>query len=341
VSIGIAISKNQLDSVSVLLQHGDFAMYEAKKFGRDCCVVYEEGQRTPLVARASLEQDLRSALERGQMMIYYQPVVDSDTGLKVSCEALLRWACPGRGLVSPGEFIPILEESGMILPFGRWVLQRACEQLGRWQVDFQRFDLTVSVNLSPRQLNDPELIPSIEHALASSGVAPSSLNVEITETMIVDDLERAKSTLEAIGNLGVDLLIDDFGTGYSSLSYLKRLPVACIKIDRSFISNICEDPADQAIVAAVSELARRLNVYTVAEGVETAEQLTLVRSLGCTLIQGFYYSPALPAREFAASWLASLDHSYPELVALGSTQRPSPTANMHGAECPIRAEEQV
>jgi len=304
VSIGITISTGDGPGAADLLQDADVAMYEAKKLGRDRCVLYAGDLRAPLAVRASLEQDLHHALERDELMLYFQPVVNSDTGRNLGCEALLRWAHPERGLVSPGEFIPAMEETGMILPVGRWVIQRACQQLAQWQRDFERPDLTVSVNVSPRQLGDPELIPCIQRALTENGLTPSSLSIELTESTVVDDLERAQGTVEAIGALGVKLMIDDFGTGYSSLSYLTRLPVSVIKIDRSFITHICDDFGDQAIVRAVTTLAHDLGMFTVAEGVETACQLAVVRGLGCNLIQGFYYSRPLPASEFAAAWVA-------------------------------------
>lgn len=303
VSVGMATTASGGTSALTLLQDAEVAMREAKRSGRDCMVMYDGRMRAPLVLRSQLEQDLRHALERDQLLLHYQPVVNSDTGQKAGCEALLRWVHPDDGLIPPGEFIPIMEDTGMIIPIGRWVIQVACAQVARWQRDRGRPEMTVSVNVSPRQLTDPGLVPCIEEALASSGLATSSLKIEVTETAVVNDLGRAQSTIESIAALGVDLMIDDFGTGYSSLSYLKQLPVSCIKIDRSFITDICVNPADQAIVNAVSELAARLGLSTVAEGVETAEQLAAVRQLGCSLIQGFYYAPALPASEFETAWL--------------------------------------
>jgi diguanylate cyclase (GGDEF)-like protein/PAS domain S-box-containing protein len=305
VSIGIATSRTDLYDGVTLLRDADVAMYEAKRSGRNCCVAYETRLRAPLLARASLEHDLHAAMASDQFLLFFQPVVDSDFGRKVGCEALLRWVHPQRGLILPDEFIPILEETGMILTVGKWIIDRACQQIAQWQRDFGRPDLTVSVNLSPRQLTDPELAHCIERALSSNRLTPSSLMIELTETMMVNDLEQAQSVVESIVETGVDLVIDDFGTGYLSLSYLKRLPVNCIKIDRSFITNICDDPGDRAIVGAVVELARGLGLSTVAGGVETLEQLAVVRALGCILIQGFYYSRALPAYEFAAKWLSA------------------------------------
>jgi PAS domain S-box/diguanylate cyclase (GGDEF) domain len=301
-SIGIAASSRECNSADSLLRDADAVMYEAKNLGRNRYAVFDTSLRTELMTRAELERDLHQALDRDELRVYYQPVVDSTSGKMVGSEALVRWAHPRRGLLLPGEFIRIAEDTGMILPIGRWVLQRACEQLAAWQRDHRQPDLGISVNLSPRQLADPDLLPSIRNALASTGIAPPTLRLEITETMIVDDLARAESTIESIAALGVGLVIDDFGTGYSSLTYLKNLPIVCIKIDRSFVTNVCDDSADQAIVAAVSELAHRLDICTVAEGVETPEQLAAVRGLGCTLIQGYLYAPALPAADLDA-WL--------------------------------------
>lgn len=301
-SIGVVISSHAHDSVESLLRDADAVMYEAKNLGRDRYAVFNKDLRAQLMKRAELERDLRSVLSSDELRVYYQPVVDSTTGRTTGLEALLRWVHPQRGLIPPGEFIPTAEDTGMILPIGRWVLHRACEDLAQFQQRHQRPDLGVSVNLSPRQLTDPALIQSVRAALAATGIAPSTLRLEITETTIVEDLARATSTLESISELGVGLVIDDFGTGYSSLTYLKQLPIICIKIDRSFVTDICADPADRAIVAAVSELTEKLGICAVAEGVETPAQLAAVRELGCTLIQGYHYSPALPAPELDA-WL--------------------------------------
>lgn len=302
-SIGIATSTHVSSSADSLLRDADAVMYEAKALGGNRAAIFDRKLRADLVNRAELERDLRQALARDELHVLYQPVVNSTTGRLVGSEALLRWQHPERGLLTPDRFIRIAEDTGMIVPIGRWVLQRACEQLAEWQRTHGQPDLGASVNLSPRQLADPDLVPSIRDALASTGIDPATLRLEITETMIVDDLALAESTIASIAELGVGLIIDDFGTGYSSLSYLKRLPIVCIKIDRSFVTDVCQDPADQAIVASVSELAQRLGVCTVAEGVETAEQLAAVRGLGCTLIQGFYYARPLAASELD-DWLA-------------------------------------
>ena len=276
---------------------------KAKSQGRDRYAIFDRTVRVELLKRLSTETDLRSALERGELRVYYQPIVDSGSGQTVAFEALLRWAHPQNGLVSPDEFIPIAEETGLIHPIGRWVLRTACEELARWQHDLGRPDLAVSVNLSARQLSDPQFVASLQDTLASTGVQADALRLEITESMAVEDLGHTSGTLESIVDLDVGLVIDDFGTGYSSLSYLKKLPIVCIKIDRSFVIDVCHDNADRAIVAAVTELAHQLGISAVAEGVETAEQLAAVRALGCTLIQGYHYSPALPAAD-VDRWLS-------------------------------------
>ena len=207
----------------------------------------------------------------------------------------------------PDEFISVAEDTGLILPIGRWVLRTACEQLARWQHDLDRPDLVVSVNLSPRQLTDPGFVAILEDTLASTGITPRSLRLEITESMLVEDVSRATGMLKAITDLNVGLVIDDFGTGYSSLSYIKKLPICCLKIDRSFITDICHDTADRAIVAAVTALAHQMGIHAVAEGVETAEQLAVLRTVGCTLIQGYHYTPALPAADLD-TWLSHEPH---------------------------------
>jgi diguanylate cyclase (GGDEF)-like protein/PAS domain S-box-containing protein len=304
VSIGIAVAAHDRRTAGALLQDADVAKCEAKRSGRNCRVIFDRTSRAPVVARASLEHELHRAMARDEFALHYQPVVNSDTGELVGSEALLRWIHPERGVISPGEFIPALEDTGMIVPVGRWVIQRACEQVAEWRARYGRSDLSVSVNLSPVQLGDAGLVAAIRRTLVSTGIPASSLNVELTETMVVDDLEHALSAVESIAGLGINVLIDDFGTGYSSLSYLKRLPVSCIKIDRSFVTDVCTDPADQAIIGAVSQLARGLGLCSVAEGVETSEQLAMVRKLGCRLIQGFYYSGALAPSDFESRWFA-------------------------------------
>jgi diguanylate cyclase (GGDEF)-like protein/PAS domain S-box-containing protein len=301
-SIGIAISSDHSDSVDSLLRDADAAMRQAKYHGRDRCMLFDSDVRAELVGRLETERDLRVALARDELVVYYQPVVDATTGNVAGAEALVRWLHPERGFISPAEFIPIAEDAGLIRPIGRWVLRSACMQLARWQAELGRPDLSVSVNLSPRELADPEIVDEVSDAIALSGLAPASLRLEITETSVVDDVVRAAGTLSAIAELGVGLVLDDLGTGYSSLSHLKELPVSCIKIDRSFVSGVCDDPADRAIVAAVTELAHQLGVCAVAEGVETPEQLAMVQSLGCNLIQGYIYAPALPPSDFEA-WL--------------------------------------
>ena len=306
-SVGIAISTHHHDNAKTLLRDADAAMYQAKDQGRDRYAIFDGNVRALLVKRLSTETDLRSALDRDELRVYYQPIVDSRTGQTVGLEALVRWAHPQRGLVSPDEFISVAEDTGLILPIGRWVLRTACEQLARWQHDLDRPDLVVSVNLSPRQLTDPGFVAILEDTLASTGITPRSLRLEITESMLVEDVSRATGMLKAITDLNVGLVIDDFGTGYSSLSYIKKLPICCLKIDRSFITDICHDTADRAIVAAVTALAHQMGIHAVAEGVETAEQLAVLRTVGCTLIQGYHYTPALPAADLD-TWLSHEPH---------------------------------
>ncbi len=302
-SIGIALSTAPIDTAETLLRDADAAMYEAKRQGRDRYAIFDRGVRSRLLKRVSTERGLRAALERDELRVHYQPIMDTTRDCVVGFEALVRWAHPTRGLVAPGEFIGVAEDTGLILEMGRRVMRTACQQLGRLQRDLGDPELAMSVNLSPRQLDDPELVATLQDTLASTGTDGTTLRLEITESMLVKELGGATGVLKAIADLGVGVVVDDFGTGYSSLSYLKAFPICCLKIDRSFIAEICDDRGDRAIVAAVTELARRLEIHAVAEGVETPEQLGVLRTLGCTLVQGFHYAPALGADELGR-WLA-------------------------------------
>jgi diguanylate cyclase (GGDEF)-like protein/PAS domain S-box-containing protein len=303
-SVGIAATDDAGDNAERLLRDADAAMYEAKAAGRDRYEVFDQELRVHLVHRLDVEAELRAAVRDGALRVWYQPVVDTSSGFVAGFEALLRWAHPTRGTVYPADFVPIAEETGLICPIGELVLREACEQVARWQLALADPTLGVSVNVSPRQLADPAFPAQVEAALTATGLRAGALQLEITETMIVEDLARAAHVLDAIAALGVGIVVDDFGTGYSSLSHLKQLPVHCVKIDRSFVVDVARDPVDRAIVAAVVELTRQLGACAVAEGVETTEQLLALHDLGCTLVQGFVHAPALPAHEVEA-WLRS------------------------------------
>jgi predicted signal transduction protein with EAL and GGDEF domain len=301
-SIGIALSEETRAAVEpgALEQQADIALYQAKAAGPGSIAVYGVGMENAAVARLALAADLHRALELGEFVVYYQPIVDLGTQAITGVEALVRWQQPERGLVSPAAFIPLAEETGLIVPLGLWVLEEACRQTHAWQADRPDTPLSVSVNLSPRQLAQPDLVGQVAAVLTRTGLAPERLRLEITESLVMRDPETALTTLDALSALGVRLAIDDFGTGYSSLSYLRRLPVDVVKIDRSFIAALVEDMGTQAIVRAVAELGHQLGMAITAEGVETAAQLALVQALHCDHAQGYYYSAAVPADQLLA-----------------------------------------
>jgi diguanylate cyclase (GGDEF)-like protein len=295
VSIGVAMSGAGSDRPADLLRDADLALYRAKTGGKGRSALFEPGLATAAVQRMDLENDLRRALERQEFCLHYQPIIDLATDELVGWEALVRWQHPERGLVPPLEFIPIAEETGLIVPLGQWVLEEACRQGRLWQDQKDARGLTMSVNLSGRQFQQPSLVNDVQQALANAGVDPHALKLEITESVVMQDVEVATATLDALAALGVRIAIDDFGTGYSSLAYLKRFPIETLKIDRSFVRGIVDDPQDAAIVRSVIALANALNLTVTAEGIETAAQRTRLMELGCDLGQGYLFGRPLPA----------------------------------------------
>lgn len=297
-SIGIAISDPRYRFAEDLLRDADIAMYRAKAAGRARCELFDQTMHDDLRARLELENDLRHAIQRDEFELHYQPLVSMKTGELQGFEALLRWRHPERGLISPALFIPIAEETGLIVQLGRKVLASACAQLRAWQQRFPQMDnLSVSVNLSVKQLADPSLIRKIETILASTRIRPGSLKLEITESAIMDDLEAMRRLLSQLKALNVQLLMDDFGTGYSSLSCLHQFPFDGIKIDRSFIRSMNERHELTAVVMAIVALSHHLNMSVVAEGIETEEQLVRLQTLECDLGQGYYFARPLPVDE--------------------------------------------
>ncbi|HEX4775726.1 MAG TPA: EAL domain-containing protein [Acidimicrobiia bacterium] len=295
-SIGVSFAQGGAADPEEVLRDADVAMYRAKEKGRARVERFDQALRAQAQRRLDIERDLRIAIEDGQLDVYYQPIASMLSNKVVGVEALVRWNHPTRGPITPGEFIPIAEETGLVIPLGTWVLEQACAQMARWKATVAgAHAMHVSVNLSGRQLGDPELVATIAEALRKSGLDPESLWLEITESVLMDDAAGAARTLAAVRALGVHLVIDDFGTGYSSLAYLKRFPVDMLKIDRSFVDGLGSDPESEAIVHAVVELARSLNLTVVAEGVETTDQLAEIRRLGCTMCQGFLIARPVPA----------------------------------------------
>ncbi|MFN8038605.1 MAG: EAL domain-containing protein [Acidimicrobiales bacterium] len=297
MSIGIAFPDRLGDDLdpATLIRDADAAMYRAKERGRGRWEVFDNAMRASAVDRLDIENALRRAIERRELRVFYQPVVHLGTGGIVGVEALLRWEHGERGLLLPGDFITVAEETGLIVPFGTWVLEQACRQLVRWQTahpDLPR--LSVAVNLSGRQLGHPKLVDDIGEVLSDTGIDPAQVELEITESVLMDDVEMSEETLQRLKALGVRLAVDDFGTGYSSLSYLRRFPVDLLKVDRSFVDGLGSDPSDSAIAAAVITLAHTLGLEAVAEGVETETQLAELRRLECDTAQGFLLARPAP-----------------------------------------------
>ena len=297
-SIGVGLYPANGDDAATLLKHADAAMYLAKESGKNNVQFYTEELAGMATRQFELESALRLALVREELVLHYQPKVDVTSGHIVGLEALVRWHHPQRGLVPPGEFIPLAEERGLIVPIGRWVVATACRQIRAWR-DAGLATPPVAVNLSARQFADNRLIDDFAAAMRESGVDPADLEIELTESVLVADPERANEVLRRLHTMGVRIAIDDFGTGYSSLSYLKRFPAQTVKIDRSFIRGLPTDHDDTAITQAVIAMAHSLGLRVVAEGVETADQLGLLQRLHCDEVQGYLLGRPAPAGEIA------------------------------------------
>jgi diguanylate cyclase (GGDEF)-like protein len=316
-SVGLAMWDGEA-GVDSLLGDADAAMYAAKGGGKARLAVFEPSMRHAALARLDLEAGLHRAVGRGELEVHYQPVVAVNTGRAVGVEALVRWRRPGHGLVQPDDFIPLAEETGLIVPIGAHVLREACVQLRRWQDELgANAPVTVSVNLSPRQLEEPDLAAEVGAALGAAGLAAQHLELELTEGMLIEGTAQVDASLRALRALGVRVTIDDFGTGYASVDYLRRFPVTGLKIDRSFTAALTGEPEEAALARAVMKLGQALELPTVAEGVETQAQLEVLRSLRCTFAQGMLISPPLPAGAVAA-FLARRA----SLSATGSTPAP-------------------
>jgi diguanylate cyclase (GGDEF)-like protein len=297
-SVGIVLTETG-DEPSQLIQQADAAMYRAKELGRGRYEIFSDELRERISRRLETERALRGAVARSEMVLHYQPQVDLSTGAIAGVEALLRWERP-EGMVMPNDFVPMAEETGLIVPIGAWVLREAVDQSWTWQSDADIVEAPwTSVNLSVRQLSDPDLMASVAKVLSDHSSDPSKLFLEVTESLILEDAEQGLTVLTALKALGTEIAIDDFGTGYASLSYLRRFPATILKVDRSFIAAINDDHRTRAIVTAIIEMAHALGLQTVAEGIETVEQLTTVRELGCDLGQGFLFARPMPAVDLA------------------------------------------
>jgi diguanylate cyclase (GGDEF)-like protein len=309
-SIGISMFPSDGGDETTLMKHADLAMYQAKDEGKNDFRFFARGAKTPSVERLMLETSLRHAMDLNQFALHYQPKVDIATQQVTGVEALLRWSHPEIGDISPAKFIPLAEETGLIIPIGRWVLRTACLQNVAWQHQGVE-PISVAVNLSPRQFLDTNFLATLDEILEESGMRPELLQLEITESMVMLNVERAVELLDAIQSRGVRLAIDDFGTGYSSMSMMKRFPIDTIKIDRSFIRDIPDDCEDKAITEAIIQMAKALDLTVVAEGVETEQQRAFLSSHGCDEMQGFLFSKARPPEDIPALVAGSLEHSPP------------------------------
>ncbi len=297
-SIGISLYPADGRDSASLMKNADVAMYYAKEKGRNNYQFFSAEMNARAQERLSVENYLRLALRRNELVLHYQPRMNLASGVLVGVEALIRWQHPRRGLLPPGKFIDVAEDSGLIVPIGEWVLESACEQIGAWQ-RLVKPDLRLSVNISVGQILDGErLYRAVAQAINRAGIDPATLELELTESHLMQNIEEKAALLNRLGDLGVGISIDDFGTGYSSLSYLKRLPVDSIKIDSSFVHDIDKDPNDEAIIKAILAMAHSLRLSVVAEGVETEAQFRALKALGCDEFQGFFESPALPPAEF-------------------------------------------
>jgi diguanylate cyclase (GGDEF)-like protein/PAS domain S-box-containing protein len=298
-SIGIAVRRDG-DTAGELLRNADVAMYTAKSKGKACFEIFEPAMHDAVVARLGLEAELRRAVERQEFVVHYQPIVKLDSGEVIGAEALVRWQHPTRGLVPPLEFIPLAEETGLIVPLGSWILRQACRQLAEWQrLRGGGEPFVMNVNLSSRQLVREAIADEVAAAVDDSGIRASWLVLEVTETVLMADPEVAAKALASIRDLGVRVALDDFGSGYSSLSHLRRFPIDIVKIDKSFVDDVAHEGAESAIARGIIELGRAMQIQTVAEGIEVDEQAEVLRTLGCELGQGFFFAKPLAADAWA------------------------------------------
>lgn len=297
-SVGASIYPADGATSGELMKNASVALHHAKQDGRNRSQFFSNEMNSRARNRLEVERGIRRALSNREFLVYYQPKIDINTRQVAGMEALVRWNDPNRGMVSPAEFIPVAEESGLIEQIGQWVLEETCEQNMRWQAQGLP-PVCASVNVSARQFRNRNFVASVAEVLARTGLAPCWLELEITESMLMGDVEAIVARMEAIRSLGISLSIDDFGTGYSSLSYLSRFPITTLKIDRAFIADVQHNPNTAEIARAIIGLSRGLNLAVVAEGAEVIEQVEFLREHGCDLVQGFYYSRPLPADEFA------------------------------------------
>jgi len=298
-SIGVTLFKGHQQMVDELLKQADIAMYQSKKAGRNTLRFFDPEMQESIDIRAALEGDLRNALKQGQFHLYYQLQVDA-SNRPLGAETLIRWIHPERGFVSPPLFIPLAEETGLILPIGRWVLETACARLKSWQADAHTRELVLAVNVSARQFHQADFASHVQAAIQHHAINPNLLKLELTESLLVENIEVTIKTMNALHDLGVLISLDDFGTGYSSLQYLKRLPLDQLKIDMSFVRELASDSSDRAIVRTIIAMAHSLKLDVIAEGVETEQQRQILMNKGCTHYQGYLFSKPVPIEQFEA-----------------------------------------
>jgi diguanylate cyclase (GGDEF)-like protein/PAS domain S-box-containing protein len=297
-SIGVAIVEpGENGEAQHLIEDADAAMYRAKERGGARAELFDSAMRDNAVRALQIEQELQQALERGDLRLYLQPGVDLRTGQVIGAEALVRWQHPQRGLIVPDRFLSVAEETGLIVPMGAWVIGEACRQLAEWQSRPETADLHLSLNLSARELTHPDVVANVLGCVRESGVDPHYLTIEVTESTAMADGDSGFRALRELSHEGIRVAIDDFGTGYSSLEQLRRMPVDIVKVDRSFVSGMADDPTDRALVAAVVGMGRALKLAVVAEGIELPEEAEALRELGCNIGQGFLFAKPLPAEE--------------------------------------------
>lgn len=299
-SIGISLFIGHKQSQEELLKHADIAMYQAKKAGRNTLRFFDPKMQQAIHARVDLERELRKALDQQQFHLYYQVQVDI-AERPLGAEALIRWLHPERGLISPFHFIPLAEETGLILPIGQWVLDTACAQLKQWEQDPITRDLKISINVSAKQFFQSDFVAQVQDAVQRYAIDPMKLKLELTESMLLDNVEDTITKMSALKKSGISFSLDDFGTGYSSLQYLKRLPLTQLKIDQSFVRDIATDSSDQEIVRTIIAMAQSLHLDVIAEGVETNEQIGLLLNNGCLHYQGYLFGKPVPIDEFEAA----------------------------------------
>jgi diguanylate cyclase len=298
-SIGICVFPGDGDDAETLIKNADTAMYDAKEKGRNNFQFFTAEMNQKMVERQTLEASLRCALERNEFLLHYQPKVNLTTGEITSVEALIRWQHPDRGLVPPGQFVPVAEDCGLILKIGRWVLREACRQTRAWQLEGLP-PVSIAVNVSAAEFRSKDFVASVNSTLAECGLDPNYLELELTEGVLMDDAELTATVLKDLKAMGVHLAVDDFGTGYSSLSYLRKFPIDVLKIDRSFVTEITADSDDATIVNAIINMGQSLKYVVVAEGIETPEQRAYLQRRHCEEGQGYLFSKPLPVAQFAA-----------------------------------------